>query len=109
MRYSFANAALVTLAIISLAAAAPDKPQKITVSISDMAFAPAAQTVNIGDTVTWVNDDDRDHSVVAADGSFKSGNIKPGARYAYTFKKAGKFAYGCSYHPRMKGSITVKG
>ena len=45
---------------------------------------------------------ERDHTVTAKDGSFKSPNLGSGATYKYTFKKAGKFSYGCSLHPRMK-------
>jgi len=30
-----------------------------------------------------------------------------GESYKFTFSKTGTFKYGCSYHPRMKGTITV--
>ena len=52
-------------------------------------------------------DDNRDHSVVAGDGSFKSDNLRSGESFTFKFEKAGKFAYGCGYHPRMKGNIAV--
>src|SRR4051812_10196364 len=77
------------------------------VTIDDMQFTPAMLSVKIGDTVTWTNNDDRDHTVVSADGSFRSENLRPGASYSFQFTKAGKFAYACSYHPRMKGMVSV--
>jgi plastocyanin len=69
-------------------------------------FSPASVEVQVGDTVTWVNNDDRDHTVVG-DG-FRSGNLRPGASYSYQFNKPGKFSYGSSIYPRMKGTVIVK-
>jgi plastocyanin len=86
-----------------------DKGASHDVSIKDMKFDPADLDIAVGDTVTWTNNDDRDHTVVATDKAFKSDNLSKGDTYQYTFKKAGKFSYSCSYHPRMKGTITVGG
>jgi plastocyanin len=83
------------------------KQQAQAVTIDNMQFSPSMVSIKIGDTVTWTNNDDRDHTVVAADGSFKSENLRPGASYSYQFTKSGKFAYACSYHPRMKGMVSV--
>jgi plastocyanin len=76
--------------------------------MKEMKFDPATLEIKVGDTVVWTNSDDRDHTVNGPDGTFKSDNLKPGAAYTYKFTKAGRFAYSCSYHPRMKGTITVK-
>jgi plastocyanin len=94
------------LAAAPLFAAAPSRGKQ-SVSIKDMKFDPASIDVKVGDTVTWSNDDDRDHSVVAKDGSFDSDNIRPGKTFSYKFTEAGKFSYSCSYHPRMKGVVNV--
>jgi plastocyanin len=83
-------------------------PAKTRVSIDEMKFIPANVEVGVGETVRWTNDDQRDHTVSAADGSFKSGNLRSGDAFEHTFKKAGKFNYACSYHPRMKGTVNVK-
>src|SRR3954471_2097110 len=77
----------------------------VTVSIKNSRFTPARVSVKKGDTVVWTNNDDRDHTVVADDGSFSSGTIKPDKSYQYTFRKAGTFGYACKLHPRMKGSV----
>jgi plastocyanin len=81
--------------------------EKHTVVIDQMAYVPANLQIQVGDTVTWINRDDRDHTVVASDGSFNSDNLKPGGSYSFRFTRPGRFAYSCAYHPRMKGSVTV--
>ena len=63
-----------------------------------------------GDTVTWTNEESVDHDVTADDGSFKSGRpggMKQGDTYEHTFKKAGSFAYKCTVHPNMTGTVEV--
>lgn len=76
-------------------------------TIKDLAFSPSSLTVAPGDSVRWTNEDTRDHTVVASDGSFSSGNIAPGESYTYRFKTAGEYPYACTLHPRMKASIVV--
>lgn len=102
---SFAIAILL-LCGLSISVAAPKKTTH-SVSIDNMKFDPSDLQVNVGDSVEWTNNDDRDHNVTAKDGTFKSSNLNSGATYKYTFKTAGKFAYACSLHPRMKASVTV--
>ena len=96
----------LAIALSTCAALAAGK--EVTVSIKGGKFAPAAVTVKPGDTVTWVNGDDRDHTVTAADGSFNSGNIEKGGSYSFTFKRAGRYPYSCGLHPRMKGTVIVQ-
>ncbi len=78
-----------------------------SVTIQGMAFSPATLNCKVGDTVVWTNSDDRDHTVIANDGSFKSGNISSTKTFEYKFTAAGTFTYYCKYHPRMKGTIVV--
>jgi amicyanin len=79
------------------------------VEIKGMKFEPAEVRVKVGETVTWVNKDDRDHTAVADDRKgFKSGNIKRGGTFEQKFTKAGKYPYACTYHPRMKGVVVVE-
>ena len=81
--------------------------KKHAVSMKDMAYSPATLEIKVGDSVVWTNNDTRDHTVVAAGNAFKSENIRPGGTFSYRFSRAGTFSYGCSYHPRMKGTIKV--
>jgi len=78
-----------------------------TVTIKDMKFAPAALTVAVGDTVTFVNDDKVPHTATAQ-GAFDTGTIEPGKGAKVTFSAPGNFAYVCAIHPAMKGAIKVQ-
>jgi plastocyanin len=77
------------------------------VEISNLMFVPENVSVHPGDTVVWTNKDDRDHTVVAQDGSFASTVIHHGESFSHKFEKPGTFTYGCKLHPRMKGVVTV--
>src|SRR3954453_19284210 len=92
--------------IVSLAPAdKKDKPASHDVAIKGMKFDPAEIQIAVGDSVTWTNKDDRDHTVTSKD--FKSGNLSKGDTFDHTFSKACKYTYACSYHPRMKGVVVV--
>jgi plastocyanin len=77
------------------------------ISINNFAFVPATLTVPVGATVTWTNQDQEPHTVVANDGSFRSPGLGTGATYSYTFPTAGSFDYTCSIHPFMHGTVVV--
>ncbi len=78
------------------------------VTISDFQFAPASVTIDVGDTVTWTNDGPTPHSATADDGSFDTGIFEAGQSRSETFDQAGTFAYFCTPHPNMRGTITVR-
>jgi LPXTG-motif cell wall-anchored protein len=78
------------------------------VTISDFEFAPSSVTVDEGDTVTWTNDGPTPHSATADDGSFDTGIFNAGQSRSQTFDQAGTFAYFCTPHPNMRGTITVR-
>jgi plastocyanin len=90
-------------------ASAPKAPAAGTVRIANRAFAPASLAVRVGGTVTFANDDDRAHTVTADDGSFDSGLLNAGARWARRFGAAGTYRYHCAIHPEMRGTVTVPG
>jgi plastocyanin len=89
------------------------KAPKNVVTIKDRKYTPATLTIKAGETVTWVNKDDHDHTVDALtededdEKAFQSGNLSNGDTFRQEFSETGKFKYGCSYHPRMKGMIVV--
>jgi len=76
----------------------------------DMKFNPEDLTINIGDTVTWTNNDSMGHTATSTSGpaSFDSGNIAAGATWPFTFTEAGTYSYKCDYHGSMTASITVE-
>jgi plastocyanin len=77
------------------------------IDITNFAFSPADITVSSGTTVTWTNRDSVAHTVVADDNSWGSTSLTAGAEYSFTFTQPGVYAYHCSVHPSMKGTITV--
>lgn len=82
-----------------------------TITIKDFAFSPAALTIKTGTTVTWVNDDSAPHTVVSDDGApapFTSPQLATGASFPQRFAQAGTYAYHCSIHPSMKGTVVVE-
>lgn len=79
------------------------------VVIQDFAYAPATLTVKAGTTVTFTNKDLTSHSATASDGvSFDTGLIGQNESATVTFDKPGTYAYYCSVHPSMKGTIVVE-
>ncbi|MBY0561666.1 plastocyanin/azurin family copper-binding protein [Hyphomicrobium sp.] len=98
------RAALIVLAQ-ALAVAAP-AGEIVQVKISDLAFVPAEITVNVGDTVEWVNEDFIDHTATAKSGEWdvmvpagKSGQVQ--------LDHAATITYFCRVHPGMTGTIRV--
>ena len=77
------------------------------VKIDNFSFGPAALTVSVGTTVTWINRDDIPHTVVSNDKVFKSKVLDTDEKFSYTFTKAGEFPYFCSIHPKMTGKVVV--
>lgn len=98
-------------ALTLAAAPAPAQPASATaiVKIDNFTFGPQALTVAVGTTVTWINQDDIPHTVVATDGkSFRSKVLDTGDRFSFTFARPGRFGYFCSIHPHMTGTVLVK-
>jgi predicted secreted protein with PEFG-CTERM motif len=77
-------------------------------------FIPYEVTVNVGDEVTWSNDDSAAHTVTAgsaADGPsgvFDSSLFMAGTTFSYQFESEGEFPYFCMVHPWMEGIVKVQ-
>lgn len=101
----------VAAILFALAAPVPAQPAPAaaTVKIDNFTFGPQTVTVTAGTTVTWINQDDIPHTVVANDGkSFRSKVLDTGDRFSFTFARPGRFGYFCSIHPHMTGTVLVK-
>ncbi|HZO73566.1 MAG TPA: plastocyanin/azurin family copper-binding protein [Ktedonobacteraceae bacterium] len=72
------------------------------------AFAPAAITIPKGSQVVWVNGSDASHTVTSSGGFASSGLIGQRQSFSATFSNAGTFAYHCTVHPYMMGTVIVK-
>jgi plastocyanin len=77
----------------------------LTVQIVDDTFQPANLQIQAGQTVTWVNADDDEHTASGA--AFDTGTIPGGGSGTATFATPGTYSYICNYHPDMQGTILV--
>ena len=77
--------------------------------ISDDAggFVPGELTVDLGQTVAFVNAHDDEHTATGS--GFDTGVINPGQVATVVLDTPGSFAYACQIHPEMIGSIGVRG
>lgn len=78
------------------------------VTIADFAFAPGSVAIQVGDTVTFTNQDGTAHTARAVDGSFDTANLDSGQASTITFGTAGTFDYICAIHPQMTGTVVVE-
>ena len=94
------------VATIVLSAGAQDAPA--AVGIDNFTFNPQSLTVKAGTTVTWTNKDDIPHAIAAVNKQFKSKALDTDDAYSFTFTTPGTYAYFCSLHPHMTGTIVVE-
>ncbi len=89
---------------------------------SQLKFEPAELTIQVGDTIEWVNNKVFPHNVVfdkvpggdkalAKELSYKRLMTRPGQTFEDTFTQAGEYSYFCTPHrgAGMVGKITVEG
>jgi plastocyanin len=73
---------------------------------------PYSLTVNVGDTVTWINTQPTwagSNFIQSYDGEWKSPKLGPGDSYSFTFTNAGFFAYRTgTLAPPFDGSVRVQ-
>jgi len=98
-----AAAAAVAGAVPAAVAAAPGKPGKHPVIVTDTGFTPATFSARAGDTVTWVNKGQVPHTATAAGGAFDL-PLAPGASASTVLQKPGTIKYVCTYHSYMTAS-----
>ena len=87
---------------------APAPADAVPVTIRDFAFDPPTVQIRTGQAVAWTNKDPIPHTATADDKAFDSGNLNTDQSYSFTFDKPGTFPYICTYHPYMKGTVTVQ-
>lgn len=85
---------------------AASAPRTHVVRISRSAFSPASLTVNSGDTIEWRNEDVVPHTATGK--AFDSGRLNAGQKWRFKARARGSLPYICTYHPSMRGTITVK-
>jgi plastocyanin len=89
-------------------------------TLGDKGFSPNPINVKVGDTVTWTNSDNMEHTVTSGTGprdrsmgkQFDSGLSGPtvltaGKTFTHQFTNAGEFPYFCEIHPTLVGKVVV--
>ena len=115
---------IAVFAIAMTLAIQPAFAENVSVSIPEGSSTPGCETtsecfipdevsVNVGDEVTWTNDDTAAHTVTAgsaADGPsgvFDSSLFMAGTTFSHKFDAEGEFPYFCMVHPWMQGVVKV--
>ncbi|MCI0636169.1 MAG: cupredoxin domain-containing protein [Actinobacteria bacterium] len=76
------------------------------VRIIDNGFRPRTVTIDRGTAVRWVNTGNRDHTTTGP--GWDSGALDPGDTFRRRFNRRGTFAYRCTIHATMRGTIIVE-
>jgi plastocyanin len=85
----------------------------VTVTIAGnlgaQSYTPSPVAMRVGQTINWKNADAITHNATQDGNLFATGNIAGGAASSpIMMNTAGTFAYHCSIHPGMIGTITVQ-
>lgn len=96
-----------TTAADTTATSAGSSQPAATITISGFSFGDPV-TVQAGDTVAVVNNDGVPHTWTSEDDVFNL-SLSGGAQGTFTFEEPGEYAFFCSIHPSMTGTITVEG
>ena len=94
---------MLFLLLLPMSAAAEDA----SISILNYKFVPETLTVKVGTKVTWKNADQIPHGVATKEKLFRSPAIDTNETWSFTYDKPGTYAYFCTLHPYMTGTVTV--
>jgi plastocyanin len=93
--------------LVQPAAAPPGSIEVRIVSDDAGGFVPSDLTVDLGQTVAFVNAHHDEHTATGS--GFDTGIIPSGGVATVVLDEAGTFAYACQIHPVMTGVIRVRG
>ena len=100
--------AVAMVAVATVFPAVSAQAANAEVQIDQFTFAPPRLSVKAGTTVTWINDDDIPHTVASSSKLFKSKALDTNDKFSFTFTTPGTYAYFCSVHPHMTGTVVVE-
>ena len=103
---------MLVLVIGVLSAGGTMQAATLTVNMGDNFFSPLVTSINVGDTVKWVNQGFSLHSTTSNTGLWDSdntfpGGMDPGSSFDLTFNAAGDFPYHDSGFSSMTGLVRV--
>lgn len=88
---------------------APAGEEGTAVEIRNFTFTPDPVAIDVGDTITWTNQDGVRHTATGSDPDLlQSGPLVAGESFSQTFAEAGTFEYHCDFHADMTGTISVE-
>ena len=101
------------LGLSGSAGLAPTRAATNTIEIRNFGFNPPTTTIDVGDTVTWVQRDSTQHTTTSGqngtpDGIWDSPLLSVNQTFSHTFTAAGSFPFFCRPHPFMTGSVIVR-
>ncbi|HEX7123656.1 MAG TPA: cupredoxin family copper-binding protein [Gemmatimonadaceae bacterium] len=108
VRRSAPAAAAAALALLAACAAGSGAPRTHVVEMRGFAFVPERVEVAVGDTVVWINRDVVPHTATGKDAEWNSGSIASQQRWSLVPSDTGTFAYICTFHPTMTGTLVVR-
>lgn len=108
MAITIIRSMLAGMVVAALATVAIAQAPGFGVTIDNFTFTPQQLTVKAGDTVTWTNHDDIPHTVTSTTMAFRSKALDTDDKFSFTFATPGSYAYFCSLHPHMTGTIVVE-
>lgn len=105
-----AIAAAAVAALALAVAGAPVGAEAATQSVAAQfaEFAPSQLDVLPGETVEWTNVSPRVHTVTSDTGLFGTDELLPGGVFAQRLDAPGAYAYHCTIHPGMAGTVDVR-
>ncbi|GEM_PF-624375 len=86
--------------------------KEVEITIANKQMSPLEVQANVGDTVTWVNDDATYHNVVIKNTGtgiveITSGPLQPGESFSYVFTTAGVYEMFSQNYPPAHGTVIV--
>jgi len=103
--------AAAAFAVVMLATPLAAQTDPRVVALDDT-FEPSNPVADIGTVLTFANEGANPHTVTADDGSFDSGDLRPGTSFFLTLDEPGRVPFYCKYHGApggfgMAGTILV--
>src|SRR5215470_13883840 len=99
---------ITVLAVAGVASAASaQKTATTTISITATGFAPDDVQIRPGDTVTWKNNDTKQHRIVSDTGLFASPTLAPNKTYSRRFDDESSYSYHDAANIDATGTVNV--
>ena len=108
--YSFLSALVILTATLALGSEKAD--YDVTIQKDSFKFDPPQVVIEVGDTVNWVNHDQRRHLTASIPTGTEEleifcPDLFPGKVCSHTFSLPGRYPYFCFIHRNMRGEVIV--